>query len=94
MNSHKIFLTTILLFSTTSLFAQNEKTIQSCDQIKSEIKAHTGNPSIPNIDLLKKISGRNECNFTASEVYRAAYGDTAIKIENKINRHSEHDSDD
>lgn len=90
MSKHTIYSTIILLFLTTSSFAQADATTQSCEQIKAEIKAHTGEPSSPNVDLLKKLSGRNECEFTASEAYRAAYGDKVIPIENNVHQHSEH----
>jgi opacity protein-like surface antigen len=48
---------------------------QTCDQIRERIEAQTGLLPAVNIRLLQTLSLRQECRFTAAEVYRAAYGD-------------------
>jgi hypothetical protein len=51
---------------------------QTCEQIRAEIMEIKGLKVTPNTELLKKISLRSECQFTAAEVYRAAYGDKPL----------------
>jgi hypothetical protein len=66
----------------------------SCEQIRAEIKAHVGTPSTPNTNLLHKLSGRTECKFSASEAYRAAFGDrTKSPIEQGVAGHRHHDDE-
>jgi hypothetical protein len=65
----------------------------SCDKIRSEINAQSEALVIPNTDLLRKISGRTDCLFTAPEVYRAAYGTKPLPKEEprKERRHDDED---
>lgn len=65
----------------------------SCEQIRFEIKAQSEALENANVDLLKKISGRTDCLFTAPEVYRAAYGTKPLPKEEprKERRHNEDD---
>jgi hypothetical protein len=48
---------------------------QTCEQIREQIKAQSGALPKANTELLKKLSARQECRFSAAEVIRAAYGD-------------------
>ncbi|MBS1157842.1 MAG: hypothetical protein H6R15_261 [Proteobacteria bacterium] len=73
--NHQSIIALAVLCSLPALAAGQEA---SCPQIREQISAQTGLVDKPNIDLLRKISGRGECNFTAAEVYRAAYGDTPL----------------
>lgn len=65
----------------------------SCEQIRFEIRAQSEALEIANTDLLRKISGRTDCLFTAPEVYRAAYGTKPLPKEEprKERRHDEDD---
>jgi hypothetical protein len=65
----------------------------SCDQIRIEISAQSEALVVANTDLLKKISGRTDCLFTAKEVYRAAYGTKPLPKEEARNERR-HDGDD
>jgi len=65
----------------------------SCDQIRIEISAQSEVLEIANTDLLKKISGRTDCLFTAPEVYRAAYGTKPLPKE-EPHKERRHDDDD
>ena len=58
----------------------------SCQEIRAAIAAHVGLVAKPNIELLSKISGRSECQFTAAEVYRAAYADNPVPPRSEENR--------
>ena len=59
----------LVVTNTSSAGSQTE----SCDQIRTLIKAQTGILPKPNAELLQKLA-RPECRFSAAEVYRAAYG--------------------
>lgn len=48
---------------------------QTCEQIRAEIIEIKGLAVTPNAELLQKICLRSDCQFTSTEVYRAAYGD-------------------
>ena len=70
----------------------------SCQEIRAAIAAHVGLVAKPNIELLSKISGRSECQFTADEVYRAAYADNPVpprseesRQKTERNGHDDHD---
>jgi hypothetical protein len=65
----------------------------SCDQIRFEIRAQSEALAIANIDLLRKISGRTDCLFTAPEVYRAAYGTKPLP-KDEPRKDFRHDNDD
>jgi hypothetical protein len=60
--------------SPTAAAAQAE----SCDQLRAQIRAHTGLPAKPNTDLLSKVGANPTCRFTSAEAYRAAWGDKPI----------------
>lgn len=68
---------------------------ESCDQIRAQIKAHTGLPSKPNTTLLGKVGANEQCRFTSTEAYRAAWGDKPMPKEarggNKSNRRNHSD---
>ena len=68
----------------------------SCEQIRSEIAAHVGIPATPNTELLRKLSGRTECKFTAQEAYRAGFGDKPLPVSEQSfeNHHHHHEDDD
>lgn len=69
---------------------------ESCDQIKEEIRAHTGIPAKPNTLLLSKIGAINKCRFTSAEAYRAVWGEKPLPKDDRRDRHSkarEHDDD-
>lgn len=66
----------------------------SCDQIRGEINAQSGALEVANTDLLRKISGRTDCLFTAPEVYRAAYGTKPLPKEEPREEHRHDDDDD
>jgi hypothetical protein len=70
----------------------------TCEQIREQVKAHTGVPVRPNIDLLRTAASRQDCKFSSAEVYRAAYGETPIpKNTDRVQRRKHrkwHDDDD
>jgi hypothetical protein len=66
----------------------------SCEQIRSEIAAHVGIPAKPNTELLRKLSGRTECKFTAQEAYRAGFGDKPLPVSEQSSEHDHHHDDD
>ena len=65
---------------------------ESCDQIRTLIKAQTGVPPKVNTELLQKLA-RPECRFSAAEVYRAAYGDKPMPINDSGRRRAKRDRD-
>lgn len=48
---------------------------ETCDQIREQIRSHTGIPARPNTVLLGKVGANKKCRFTSAEAYRAAWGD-------------------
>ena len=66
----------------------------SCVQIRTEIKAQSAVLALANTELLRKISGRTECRFTAPEVYRAAYGTKPLPQEAPRAERRNNDDDD
>lgn len=83
----------LVLTNATSANAQTE----SCDQIRTQINAQTGIPPKVDTELLRKLA-RPECRFSSAEVYRAAYGDKPMPINESARRHAKrghhHDDDD
>ncbi|MFZ4538784.1 hypothetical protein [Propionivibrio sp.] len=67
---------------------------ESCEQIRELIRAQTGLLPKSDTALLQKLGVRQECGFTAAEVYRAAYGDRPIPQGEGRDRHSKHQDDD
>lgn len=75
----------------------DESATASCDQIRAEIKAHTGIPDRPNTELLRKVGVNGSCRFTSAEAYRAAWADKPLPPptpHSEHRRHHEHDDDD
>ena len=66
---------------------------ESCDRIRTLIKAQTGVPPKTNTELLQKLA-RPECRFSAAEVYRAAYGDKPMPINDAVRHRTRRDYDD
>lgn len=77
--------------------AYASETHEACSLIRAEIAAQTGILEKPNTDLLRKLSDRADCAFTASEAYRAALGDTPLPRnetgESRYEHRREHDDD-
>lgn len=68
----------------------------SCEQIRDQIKAHTGVPAKPNTILLGKVGANKKCRFTSAEAYRAAWGDKALPKDDRRglrSRDQGHDDD-
>lgn len=59
---------------------------ESCDQIRAQIKEHTGTPAKPNTVLLGKVGANSKCRFTSAEAYRAAWGDKPVPMDQKHER--------
>ena len=73
----------------------------SCDEIRLQIAAQIGLLPTVNTDLLRNIGLNQQCQFTAAEVYRGAYGDKPLPVEaprarykRHEDRHDRHDDDD
>ncbi len=69
---------------------------ESCEQIRAEIRAHTGMPARPNTALLGKVGANRQCRFTSAEAYRAAWGDKPLpkgEPRERRTKHREHDDD-
>jgi hypothetical protein len=68
--------------SLLSLFAfcvsAEEALAQSCEQIRGQINRQTGMLPAVNTRLLQNLSLRQDCRFSAAEVYRAAFGDRPL----------------
>jgi hypothetical protein len=67
--------------------------VPTCEQIREQIQAQTGVLPKTNTELLQLLSARQECGFSAAEVYRAAYGDKALP-KPETRSHRKHDDDD
>jgi hypothetical protein len=65
-----------------------------CSQIRAQINAQTGIVDKPDVALLQSISGRADCRFSATEVYRAAFGDKPFPKNDRGQRHSSMENDD
>jgi hypothetical protein len=74
---------TLLCALTTSVLAANTQA-QTCDQIRDQIEAQTGILPLVNTKLLQTLSLRQECRFSAGEVYRAAYGDKPLPLQTAL----------
>jgi hypothetical protein len=66
--------------------------VQTCEQIREDIKAVTGLTPAVNPALLQKIGLRSDCQFSSAEVYRAAYGDKPIPKQEPYRSHENHDA--
>lgn len=65
---------------------------QTCTQLREQIQMQTGILPKANTELLQKLSARQECRFSATEVYRAAYGDKPLPSQ-EPRSHRKHDDD-
>jgi len=64
---------------------------ETCEQIRAKI----GRLPPADHELLRSLAARQECRFTAAEVYRAAYGDKPMPaVELHPQRHHREDDDD
>jgi hypothetical protein len=63
---------------------------ESCEQIRTQIKAQTGVLPKPDTVMLGKVGEHPECRFTAAEAYRAAYGDKPMPKDERRERRSKH----
>lgn len=70
-----------------------EEPSQTCSQIRERIKAVTGLDVSPSMDLLKQIALHQECNFSSTEVYRAAAGDKPPPAQERHEHRESEDSD-
>lgn len=89
----------ILVFGLSSLVSMTtgaaEAEPEPCSRIREQIQAQTGIPARPDTALLQKISARQECRFSAAEVYRAAWGDKPVpRNENRDQHRDRHHDDD
>ena len=73
----------------------------TCDEIRLQIAAQTGLLPKVNTDLLRTIGLNQQCQFTAAEVYRGAYGDKPLPVQaprarykRHEDQHDRHDDDD
>jgi hypothetical protein len=71
-----------------------EPQVETCEQIRAQIKAQTGDLPKPDIAMLEKLGARSECRFSAAEVYRAAYGDKPMPQKERRDRRVKHRDDD
>lgn len=65
---------------------------QTCTQLREQIQMQTGILPKANTELLQKISARQECRFSAAEVYWAAYGNKPLPSQ-EPRSHRKHDDD-
>lgn len=71
-----------------------EARAQSCEQIREQIESQTGLRVSVNATLLRDISVHQECRFSSTEVYRAAFGDKPIPREMaRVSQAIDRDSD-
>ncbi len=94
----KLATLSLLLFciGTVHAAAPVDSPAESCDQIRTQIKAHAGVPDKPNTALLSKVGANRKCRFTGAEAYRAAWGDKPMPKDDRPSRrskHREHDDD-
>lgn len=89
---------TLFLLAFSGLFAVGVHAAQdqapTCEQIREQIKSVTGLPPQVNTELLQTLSLRQECQFLAAEVYRAAYGDKPLPQQDTYRGQNRHDDDD
>ena len=72
--------------------AATDTATESCEQLRARI----GVPPLADHDFLRSLAVRKDCAFTASEVYRAAYGDKPLPPpeSHARQRHHDHHGDD
>lgn len=92
---NKIFVLNLMFFSAAVNAADATPAPEPCEQLRTEIAAQTGIPEAANLALLKRISGRTDCKFTAPEVYRAALGEKPMaSYDGRQSRYESDDNDD
>lgn len=90
MNALRLLAVTSLILASLPLPAADEPA-ESCDAIRARI----GVAPLADPDLLRSLAARQDCAFTAAEVYRAAYGDRPLPPpEERGQRRHHHDDDD
>jgi hypothetical protein len=87
-----LFITGLLGFYCFGAHAA-DLSVQTCEQIREQIKAQTVVLPKTNVELLQKISIRQECQFSAPEVYRAAFGNKPFPKQDARRHRSSHDDD-
>ena len=88
------FLTGLLIFANLGANAA-PATPDACEQMRAQIQPVTSLVTVPDKDLLLKMSTLPPaCQFSSAEVYRAAYGDTPLPTRDKGHRQPRNDSDD
>ena len=88
------FLTGLLIFANLGANAA-PATPDACEQMRTQIQTVTGLVTMPDKDLLSKLSTLHPaCQFSSAEVYRAAYGDTPLPARDKGHRQPRNESDD
>lgn len=80
----------VALFAPCVNAAAPDATADSCEQIRARI----GVVPLADPDLLRQLALRKDCGFTATEVYRAAYGDKPPAQERTVHRRHHHDEGD
>lgn len=91
----KMLLLVALLGSFASFAQVADELPQTCLQIRERIKAVNGLVAIPSMNLLQEIGKHQECNFSSAEVYRAAYGDKPLPLQESHDfRYSQERDDD
>lgn len=80
----------LIMASLSSLAA--DAPAEACDAIRARI----GVAPLADPELLRTLAARQDCAFTAAEVYRAAYGDRPLPPpeERRQYRHRHDDDDD
>ena len=68
----------LVLSITTAHAATPAAQVESCEQIREQIRTHTGVPAKPNTILLSKVGANKKCRFTSAEAFRAAWGDKPL----------------
>lgn len=88
------FLTGLLILANLGANAA-PATPDACEQMRTQIQTVTGLVTMPDKDLLSKLSTLHPaCQFSSAEVYRAAYGDTPLPARDKGHRQPRNESDD
>jgi hypothetical protein len=68
-----------------------ESQTESCETIRTQIKAQTGVLTKPDTALLGKVGANKICRFTSAEAYRAAWGDKPMPKDDRRTKTREHD---
>ena len=69
-------------------------TPDACAQMRTQIQTVTGLVTMPDKELLLKLSTLHPaCQFSSAEVYRAAYGDTPMPARGKGHRQPRNEDD-